>query len=95
MEIKIPSGAGTTQMSIYRNSFIPDISYIICSYLQFIKILFKGVKFGFNTMDMISPVLELLFLSVPGENITILLIKLCYKFILYCMSVICQVTIDQ
>ena len=55
------------QMPIYINSIKPDISCIICAYLLFIKILFKGVLLRFDSMDRISPVLELLFLHVPGE----------------------------
>ena len=68
---------GNLQMSIYSNYIKPDISYIICTYLLFITILFKGVLLGFDIMDRISPVLEILDLHVPGNNPTILLIKQC------------------
>ena len=70
-------------MSINSNYIKPDISYIICTYLLFITILFKGVLLGFDIMDRISPVLEILDLHVLGNNPTILLIKQCQKFKLY------------
>ena len=65
------------QMSIYRNYIKPEISYIIFAYLMFIKIIFKGMQLGFDIMDRISPVLEILFLHFPGNNTTILLIEQC------------------
>ena len=65
------------QMSIYRNYIKPEIFYIICAYLLFIPIIFKGMQLVFDIMDRISPVLEILFLHVPGNNPTILLIKPC------------------
>ena len=54
-------------MYIYSNYIKPDISYIICAYLLFITILFKGILLGSDIMDRISPVSELLFLHVPGK----------------------------
>ena len=68
---------------------------MIFAYLLFIKILFKGIQLGFNIMNRISPVLELLFLHVPGKTPTILIIKPCQKFIFSYIYVIYKGTLDQ
>ena len=65
------------KMSIYRNSIKPDISCIICAYLLYITIIVKGMQLVSDIMDRISQFPDILFLHVPGKNLTILLIEPC------------------
>ena len=83
------------QMFLYRNYIKLSRSCIIIEYVIFITIILKGMQLGFNITDRISSVPEILFLHVPGNIPTILLIKPYQKFILSYIYVIYLGTIDQ
>ena len=81
-------------ISVYRNSITLGIAWIICECLICITILFKVIQVELNTMDRTSPVLEPLFLHVPGKIQPFSLLNHVKKFIFSYVYVIDQRTID-